>query len=40
MVIRRKNLTPGEYAVYKEKPGDEFDFSDFQKVQDPKKLKR
>ena len=32
---KKKKLTPGEYAVYNEKPGDEFDFSDFSKVQNP-----
>lgn len=32
-------LTPGEYAVYEPKMGDEFDFSDFQKVQNPKLIK-
>ena len=25
-------LDPGEYAVYKEEPGDEFDFRDFNKI--------
>jgi FMN phosphatase YigB (HAD superfamily) len=37
---KKKKLTPGQYAVYNEKPGDEFDFSDFNKVQDPKELKK
>jgi phosphoglycolate phosphatase-like HAD superfamily hydrolase len=36
---KKSKLTPGQYAVYNEKPGDEFDFSDFQKVQDPKEIK-
>ena len=29
-------LTPGQYAVYNEKDGDQFDFSDFKKVKNPK----
>jgi len=37
---KKKKLTPGEYAVYNEKPGDEFDFSDFSKVQDPNEIKK
>ena len=37
---KKSKLTPGEYAVYNEKPGDEFDFSDFQKVQDPLEIKK
>ena len=36
---KRKILTPGEFAVYKQKPGDEFDFSDFDKVIEPKQIK-
>jgi FMN phosphatase YigB (HAD superfamily) len=36
---RKSKLTPGQYAVYTEKPGDEFDFSDFQKVTEPKLIK-
>ena len=36
---KRKTLTPGEFAVYKQKPGDEFDFSDFDKVIEPKQIK-
>lgn len=36
----KSKLTPGEYAVYNEKPGDQFDFSDFQKVQDPNEIKK
>lgn len=35
----KSKLTPGQYAVYKEKPGDEFDFRDFEKVKNPKKIK-
>ena len=37
---KKTKLTPGQYAVYNEKPGDEFDFSDFQKVQDPQEIKK
>jgi phosphoglycolate phosphatase-like HAD superfamily hydrolase len=33
-------LTPGEFAVYKEKPGEEYDFRDFHSVQEPEELKR
>jgi len=33
-------LTPGEYAVYKEKPGDVFDYSDFQTVNNPEEIKK
>ena len=36
---KRLKLTPGEYAVYQERPGDEYDFSDFNNVNDPKIIK-
>ena len=36
---RKSKLTPGEYAVYKERPGDVFDYTDFQKVSNPKLIK-
>jgi phosphoglycolate phosphatase-like HAD superfamily hydrolase len=36
---KKFRLTPGEYAVYVPKPGDVFDYSDFQKVQNPKLIK-
>lgn len=36
---REFKLTPGQYAVYKERPGDEFDFRDFEKVKNPKVIK-
>ena len=36
---KRTTLTPGQFAVYKKKSGDEFDFSDFDKVIQPKKIK-
>jgi hypothetical protein len=32
-------LTPGEYAVYDKKDGDVLDYSEFQKVIDPKEIK-
>ena len=37
---KEKKLTPGQYAVYKEKPGEEYDFRDFYSVQEPQELKR
>ena len=36
---KESKLTPGQYAVYKERPGDEFDFRDFEKVKNPKVIK-
>jgi FMN phosphatase YigB (HAD superfamily) len=36
---KKSTLTPGEYAVYTEKPGDVFDYSDFQKINQPKLIK-
>ena len=36
---KRKEMTPGEFAVYKKKPGDEFDFSEFDRVIEPKQIK-
>ena len=36
---KTSTLTPGEYAVYEPKEGDDFDFSDFQKVNDPQEIK-
>ncbi|NBW06460.1 MAG: hypothetical protein EBR82_00365 [Caulobacteraceae bacterium] len=33
------SLTPGEFAVYEEKPGDKFDFSDFSRLADPQEIK-
>ncbi len=36
---KKKTLTTGEYAIYKAKPGDEFDFTDFSKVIEPKQIK-
>ena len=37
---KEKKLTPGEYALYDEKPGEEYDFRDFYSVQEPQELKR
>ena len=36
---KKSKLSPGEYAVYKERPGDVMDFTDFQKVTEPKLIK-
>jgi phosphoglycolate phosphatase-like HAD superfamily hydrolase len=36
---RRSKLTPGQYAVYTPKPGDGFDYSDFQQLNNPKIIK-
>ena len=36
---KKSKLTPGQYAVYKEKPGDEFDYKDFQQVTNPQIIK-
>ena len=32
------DLTPGEYAVYSPSPGDQFDYSDFEKLIQPKTI--
>jgi len=37
---KEKTLTPGEFAVYNEKPGEEYDFRDFYSVQEPQELKK
>lgn len=37
---KTRKLTPGQYAVYKEKPGDEFNFKDFDKVHNPSEIKK
>jgi len=36
----KKKLTPGQYAMYNERPGDQFDFRDFQSVKEPTELKK
>jgi len=36
---KTSKLSPGEYAVYKERPGDKFDFKDFQQVTNPQLVK-
>ena len=36
---KESKLTPGQYAVYKERPGDQMDFRDLEKVKNPKVIK-
>jgi len=36
---KKSTLTPGEYAIYEPKNGDQFDFSDFEKVKQPQEIK-
>jgi len=36
---KESKLTPGEYAVYEPKDGDNFDFSDFESVKRPQEIK-
>lgn len=36
---KESKLTPGQYAIYKPKPGDTFDYSDFHNVKNPKLIK-
>jgi hypothetical protein len=36
---KESKLTPGEYAVYEPKQDDQFDFSDFKKVNQPQEIK-
>ena len=36
---KTSKLTPGQYAVYKERPGDQFDFKDFNQVKNPRIIK-
>ena len=36
---KKSKLTPGEYAIYEPKEGDQFDFSDFEKVKQPQEIK-
>ena len=36
---KKSTLTPGEYAIYEPKEGDKFDFSDFEKVNQPQEIK-
>lgn len=36
---KKSTMTPGEYAVYDSKTGDTFDFSDFEKVNQPHEIK-
>lgn len=36
---KKLKLTPGEYAIYEPKKGDQFDFSDFESVKRPQEIK-
>ena len=36
---KKRTFTPAEFAKYKRKPDDEFDFSDFDKLTDPENIK-
>ena len=36
---KKSTMSPGEYAIYEPKPDDRFDFSDFQKVNQPQEIK-
>lgn len=35
---KKSKLTPGQYAVYNERPGDVYDFRDFNQVKNPKEI--
>jgi len=37
---KEKKLTPGEYAVHDEKPGETYDFRDFHSLQEPQEIKK
>ena len=37
---KEKKLTPGEYAVYDEKPDETYDFRDFRSLQEPQEIKK
>lgn len=36
----KSKLTPGQYAVYTEKPDDVYDFKDFEQVKEPQEIKK
>jgi hypothetical protein len=36
---KKSKLTPGEYAIYEPKDGDNYDFSDFEQVKQPQEIK-
>ena len=36
---KKSKLTPGEYAVYEPRDGDDYDFSDFEQVKQPQEIK-
>lgn len=35
---KKSKLTPGQYAVYNERPGDVYDFKDFESVKNPEEI--
>jgi FMN phosphatase YigB (HAD superfamily) len=35
---KKSKLTPGQYAVYTERPGDVYDFKDFESVKNPEEI--
>lgn len=37
---KEKKLTPGQFAVYNEKPGETYDFRDFKSLQEPQEIKK
>ena len=37
---KKSKLSPTQYAIYNEKPGDVYDFSDFEQVKQPEEIKR
>lgn len=36
----QRTLTPGEFATYQARPGDQFDFSEFEQLKNPQPIKR
>ena len=36
---KKSKMTPGQYAMYEPKEGDEFDYSDFKSVKNPEEIK-
>ena len=37
---KRKELSPAEYAAYEKQPGDEFDYSEFEQLKNPRPIKK
>lgn len=35
---KKSKLTPGQYAIYNERPGDTYDFRDFESVKNPQEI--